>query len=364
MRVLIIGAGPTGLTLALALRHRGIAYRLIECRTGPERWSRALGLQARTLEVLDRLGLAERFLAAAHPLEGAAFHFPGQDVRLRFQHVHPRFPSMVVLPQYETERLLTDAGAAPEFGTEFLEMQNGNALLRHQDGRLEWAAADWIAGCDGAHSSLRHSLELPFPGHRYQQQLVLADLPLEGLDRARMHVFPDRPAPLICFPLPDGHWRTVALLPPDAPPPAQGSLAPFQRPGLTLGEPSWWNLFRISQRQIPRMQIDRRLLLGDAAHIHSPAGGQGMNLGIQDAWSLAAAFAEIPGAVGLWAGRRHGLARQVIRATDLMTRMMTTRSPVLASLRDRAFRLVAGTPALARQMESGLAGLRYPAPPA
>lgn len=205
MRVLIIGAGPTGLTLALALRHRGIAYRLIECRTGPERWSRALGLQARTLEVLDRLGLAERFLAAAHPLEGAAFHFPGQDVRLRFQHVHPRFPSMVVLPQYETERLLTDAGAAPEFGTEFLEMQNGNALLRHQDGRLEWAAADWIAGCDGAHSSLRHSLELPFPGHRYPQQLVLADLPLEGLDRARMHVFPDRPAPLICFPLPDGH---------------------------------------------------------------------------------------------------------------------------------------------------------------
>lgn len=112
------------------------------------------------------------------------------------------------------------------------------------------------------------------------------------------------------------------------------------------------------------MQIDRRLLLGDAAHIHSPAGGQGMNLGIQDAWSLAAAFAESPGAVGLWAGRRHGLARQVIRATDLMTRMMTTRSPVLASLRDRAFRLVAGTPALARQMESGLAGLRYPAPPA
>ena len=147
--VLIIGAGPTGLTLALALRHRGIPYRLIECRTGPERWSRALGLQARTLEVLDRLGLAERFLAAAHPLEGAAFHLPGhlpgEEVRMHFQHVHPRFPSMVILPQYETERLLTEAGAAPELGTEFLEMQNGNALLRHQDGRLEWVAADWIA---------------------------------------------------------------------------------------------------------------------------------------------------------------------------------------------------------------------------
>ncbi|MHB0668661.1 FAD-dependent oxidoreductase [Roseomonas mucosa] len=179
-----------------------------------------------------------------------------------------------------------------------------------------------------------------------------------------MHVFPDSPAPLICFPLPDGHWRTIALLPPDAPPPAQGSLIPFQRPGLTLGEPSWWNLFRISQRQVPRMQIDRRLLLGDAAHIHSPAGGQGMNLGIQDAWSLAAAIAEGPGAVALWAGRRHGLARQVIRATDLMTRMMTARSPLLASLRARVFRLAAGSPMLSRQLETGLAGLRYPAPPA
>ncbi|UPG73958.1 FAD-dependent monooxygenase [Roseomonas gilardii subsp. gilardii] len=368
MRVLIIGAGPTGLTLALALRHRGIPYRLIECRTGPERWSRALGLQARTLEVLDRLGLAERFLAAAHPLEGAAFHLPGhvlgEEVRMRFQHVHPRFPSMVILPQYETERLLTEAGAGPEFGVEFLEMQNGNALLRHEDGRLEWVTADWIAGCDGAHSSLRHSLDLPFPGHRYPQQLVLADLPLDGLSPTHMHAFPDGPAPLICFPLPDGCWRTIALLPPDAPPPAQGSLAPFQRPGLTLGEASWWNLFRISQRQVPRMQIDRRLLLGDAAHIHSPAGGQGMNLGIQDAWSLAAAIAAGPEAVGLWAGRRHKLARHVIRATDLLTRMMTARSPLLASLRGRTFRLAAGSPALARQLELSLSGLRYPPPSA
>src|SRR5690348_4306621 len=139
MRVLIVGAGPTGLTLSLALTQRRIAHRLVERAPAPSEHSKALGVQARTLEVIERLGVGNAVLAAAAAVEGAAMHLPGGDALLDFVAVHPRFPPVVILPRPETERLLLASGAAPERGVEFVGLDGAAARLRHADGREERA---------------------------------------------------------------------------------------------------------------------------------------------------------------------------------------------------------------------------------
>lgn len=370
MRVLIIGAGPTGLTLALGLRQRGIAARLVDQAPAPATTSRALGVQARTLEVMERLGLAEALLARAQRIAGLALHpGPGAPLLLDLAPVHPRFPAVVLLPQTETEALLAAAGAAPERGLGFAGLDGGRALLRHPDGREEAAEADWIIGCDGAHSAVRHALGARFEGGQYPFQAVLADGCCTGLDRARIHLFPRRERLLGFFPLPGGDaaaWRAIALLPPDAPPPPEApSAAPFALEGLApLRDIGWYSSFRISHRQVPQVRHGRVLLCGDAAHIHSPAGGQGMNLGIQDAWSLAAALPRGEAAVDAWAAERHAVAARVLRATDAGTRMMTARNPMLGLLRQAAFGTVAALPPLRRRITRAVAGLDYPPVPA
>lgn len=367
MRVLVVGAGPTGLTLALALRRRGVACRLVERAAEPSRTSKALAVQARTLEVMERLGLADRLLAAARPLRGAELHLGGgRPERVAFAGVHPRFPSVVSLPQAETERILLEAGAAPERGVELVGLRDGAAaVLRHADGREETAAADWIVGCDGAHSAVRHALGAGFAGAQYPQHLLLADCRIEGLAPDRLHLFPSADRLLAFIPLPGDGFRAITVLPPDAPTPEAQTLEPFAHPGLRLHDPFWWSSFRISRRMVERLRFGRVLLAGDAAHIHSPVGGQGMNLGVQDAWALAAALARGgEAAVDAWAAERHAVARRVLRATDLATRLVAARGALPAMLRRLVLRGVARRPWLVRRLERALAGLAYPAPPA
>jgi 2-polyprenyl-6-methoxyphenol hydroxylase-like FAD-dependent oxidoreductase len=359
MRVLVVGAGPTGLTLSLALRRRGIAYRHVEKASAPSEHSKALGVQARTLEVFDRLGIAAAVLAAALPVEGAVAHLPGGDARLDFVPVHAHFPPVVVLPQSMTERLLLSAGAAPERGVEFVGLDGAAARLRHADGREEREEADWIVGCDGAHSAVRHAVNAGFAGESYPEHLVLADCRAEGLAPSRLHLFPGEDALRIFFPLPGGLWRAVKLPAEDETP----SLAPFARPGVRLDGMVWFSAFRISRRIVSRYRFGRVVLAGDAAHIHSPAGGQGMNLGIQDAYALAAALAADEAAVDRWAKERHAVGRRVLFATDLLTRAMGARGPIAARLRAAALRFVARHPALLRRLERNLAGLNYPEVP-
>ena len=366
MRVLVIGAGPTGLTLALALRRRGIACRLVEQAPEPAPQSRALLVQARTLEVLERLGLADRLLAAALPLAGLTLHpKDGAPLRIDLPPVHPRFPAAVILPQSETERLLIRGGAAPERRVTLTGLEGRGAWLRHPDGRGEFVEADWIIGCDGAHSTVRHALKLGFAGAQYPQQLLLADCRLEGLEEGRLHLFmgaaPDGGS-LGYFPLPGGLWRAVAILPAGVEAPEQVALSRFVLPGLVLHDMIWSSAFRISRRQVESMRHGHVLLAGDAAHVHSPAGGQGMNLGMQDAWALAAALPGGEVAVDAWAAQRHAVARRVLVATDLAMRMATARGGARALLRRLAFGAVAGLPWLRQRMTRALAGLAYPPP--
>jgi 2-polyprenyl-6-methoxyphenol hydroxylase-like FAD-dependent oxidoreductase len=359
MRVLVVGAGPTGLTLSLALQRRGISHRLVENKPAPSEHSKALGIQTRTLEVFERLGIADAVLAAAQKIDGAVFHLPGGDARLDFVPVHPRFPPVVALPQAMTERILLSAGVRPERGVEFIGMERGAALLRHDDGREERDEADWIVGCDGAHSAVRHAVGAGFAGAAYPEQLVLADCRIEGLEPARVHLFPAAEGTRAFFPLPNGLWRGIKVPETDETP----SLAPFARPGLKLDDMVWFSAFRISRRIVTQYRFGRVVLAGDAAHIHSPVGGQGMNLGVQDAYALAAALRDGEAAVDRWATERHRVGRRVLFVTDLLTRAVTARSSFVAQLRASALRFVARHPTLVHRLERNLAGLNYPPVP-
>ncbi len=359
-RVLIVGAGPTGLALALSCARRGIDYQLVEKLSARAPHSRAVAVQARTLEVMEQFGIAQRFIDAAVTLKGMTLHRGDYAKSIDFTHVHPRFPSALALSQEETERLLEEAGAAPERGVEFVALTVGGARLRLADGSEQDAQADWVVGCDGAHSTVRHALGIDFLGSRYPVKLILADCRIAELNDARVHAWPSDKKPMGAFPLPHGLWRVITFLPEDAPDPEHGSMTPFAHAGLTLSDPVWWSEFGISQRQVGKMRHGRVLLAGDAAHIHSPAGGQGMNLGIQDAWALARAIGEGEAAVDAWAAERHAVARGVLRMTDRATRMVMSRSRLLVPLRARLMGLILGQAWAERRMETAFAGLNYP----
>jgi 2-polyprenyl-6-methoxyphenol hydroxylase-like FAD-dependent oxidoreductase len=365
--VLVVGAGPTGLTLARSLRGRGFTVRHIDSAAAPALTSRAFGIQARTLEVLEQFSLADEVLARAHRIRGAAFHLSsGRPTRIDLAPVHPRFPPMVLLAQAETERLLVEPGHEPERGVAFVGLDGHTATLRHADGLEERMEADWIVGCDGAHSAVRKAIGVEFCGEQLPVQAGLADGLCEGLDRERIHLIPAKDRLLAWFPLPAPSdrplWRAIVLVPASASPlPAKASAAPFAHPKMPpFGEIEWYSCFRISSRQVPFVRQGNVLLCGDAAHIHSPAGGQGMNLGIQDAWSLAAALSRGGSAVDEWATTRHAVASQVIRATDMATRMMISSSPIVAAARRLAVGVLARAPVLRGKFSAILAGMNYP----
>lgn len=367
MRLLIVGAGPVGLSLRLALHRQGLEARHIDRAAEPSRHSKALGIQARTLETLEPLGLAEPLLAGALRPAGAVFHLGGQLFPLDFSNrLHPRFPSQVILPQAETERILGEAlhaaGLAPvERGVELLGLDSatGTARLRHADGREEEATFDHVIGCDGAHSMVRKSAGIAFEGARYEEGFVLADGTATGLTPGRINLVPGHGTGHFFFPLPGGAWRAVAALPPGTQV-AEGDLAPFQLPGIGFSDPFWWSAFSISHRVAASYQAGRALLAGDAAHIHSPAGGQGMNLGIQDACALALALPRGEAALAAWAAERRAVAQMVIRRTHAMTRMILGEGLALRALRAVGLRLLPHLPPARRRFEGGLAGLDYP----
>jgi 2-polyprenyl-6-methoxyphenol hydroxylase-like FAD-dependent oxidoreductase len=368
MRILVVGAGPVGLALVLALHRRGIAARQVDRAPEPSRHSKALGIQARTLEALDALGVAAPVLAEALRIEGPTFHLGGAPRGFDLTHrLHPRFPSMVILPQSRTEALLAAALAAagaapPERGVELVALDGttGAVALRHPDGRVEEAAFDQVIGADGAHSVVRKAAGIGFEGSRYEEPLVLADGRAEGLEPARLHIFPGTGRGHFFFPLPDGSWRAVAMLPEESRPPPEGDLSAFQLPGVRFSDPVWWSAFRISHRLASAYRAGRACVLGDAAHIHSPAGGQGMNLGIQDACSLAEALPRGEAALAEWAASRRAVAATVLRRTDLLTGMILGKRRALRALRAVALRAVPHLPPLARRFERALSGLDYP----
>jgi 2-polyprenyl-6-methoxyphenol hydroxylase-like FAD-dependent oxidoreductase len=314
--VLIVGAGPTGLTLACELARGGVSARLVETAPGPQPGSRGKGIQPRTLEVFDDLGIVDRVLAngrMAMPIRSTAPD--GQVTPSAIETLPDRpdipYPASLITPEWRVEEALrlrlAELGGAVEFGTtldSFTQSDDGVAAVVVKDGKAETVTARWLVGCDGGHSVVRRQAGIPFEGDtREEVRMIVADVEVDGLDRDAWHMWRHQEGFVNLCPLPstDAFQYQAGIAPGQDP---ELCLANMQailerrsgRTDIRLHEPQWssqWSsLWRANIRLVDRYREGRVFLAGDAAHIHSPAGGQGMNTSIQDAhnlgWKLAA----------------------------------------------------------------------------
>ncbi|GAA1559767.1 FAD-dependent oxidoreductase [Kribbella lupini] len=306
LAVLIVGAGPTGLTLACELARRGVSFRLIEAAPGPQPGSRGKGIQPRTLEVFDDLGIVERVIAhgrMAMPIRTTAPD--GRETLDGAQKPVHRpdipYPASLITPEWRIEEALrlrlAELGAEVEFGTSlggFEQSDEGVSALVVKDGRSERVTTDWLIGCDGGHSAVRKQAGIAFEGEtREEVRMIVADVAVDGLDRDAWQMWRHEEGLVNLCPLPstDVFQYQAGIAPGQDP---EVSLANMQailerrsgRTDLRLHEPEWSSLWRANIRLADHYRKGRVFLAGDAAHVHSPAGGQGMNTGIQDAYNL------------------------------------------------------------------------------
>lgn len=381
--VLVVGAGPVGLLLAAELARRGVDCRIVEQATARRSTPKAINLHTRTLEILDDMGIADDAVGLgnrvcrlnSYAVRGSPAGRVKSITRVDLTGLDSRFPFTLTLAQPETESLLerrcADYGVKVEWGTrlESLTQDDGFviAFLGHGvDGKKEAVRAAWLVGCDGIDSTVRNCVGLPFEGMQYPNDLVCADVRIDwGRPHDEAHVFLSRHGTVRCMPLPgDGRWRVVA----DVPPGSRGSgLAEFDLEQLrsladargvaaSLDEMTWSSRFSIYRYFAPRYRVGRVLLAGDAAHVHSPLGAQGMNLGLQDsynlAWKLTLAQrgASRPELLGSYEAERRAIAAQVLRRTDRNTRLIAARGALAQGTRNTAARLLLRLPAAQRRL--------------
>jgi 2-polyprenyl-6-methoxyphenol hydroxylase-like FAD-dependent oxidoreductase len=381
--VLVVGAGPVGLVLACELARRDVPMRIIDRLPRPTDESRAIVVHARSLEMLERLGAVDALIASGIHATGMEFHADGKSRgRVDLTTVDSPYPFSISTPQTETERVLTERlaelGGSIERGVELvaLEQDEGEvrARLRGQDGREETVTASWLAGTDGSHSAVRDAVGTALEGSFKGERFLLGDV--EGdydLDRTSMHTFFSAKAPpVVVFPMVGSRIRIIAQVDPGDGG-GEVTLESMQRVcdermgGLRLTSAHWLTIFEIHHAQVPRYRFGRAFLAGDAAHVHSPAGGQGMNTGMQDAfnlgWKLAAACAGHAGPYLLesYHDERHPVAAAVIEQSTRLTQVSTIKHIITRKLRNEAMHLATGLSPISHRLAEGVeeTGIAY-----
>jgi len=356
-QVLVVGAGPTGLVLAADLLARGIATQIIDKGDRVNLETRAVVIHARALEVLDLMGIADRFIDCGHPVRWFTFYTDGKRrVSLDLTRNGSRFGFMLDIPQHETEALLrarvAELGGVIEQETELIGLTDDaggvTATVKDVSGQSRVITADYLAGCDGAHSRVRHELGLPFRGHPYPQHWLLADVCLDWARPAEeVHAFMRGDGgPLVAFPMREHRWRLVLPLAGERGPQAP-DLAEVQRllderapERVIASDPTWLAGFRCHRRSTNVYRQGHVLLAGDAVHIHTPVGGQGMNTGITDAhnlgWKLAlvATHAGHEQLLDSYGQEREPVAEGVLKLTHTLVRLGTMTHPAQRALRN------------------------------
>jgi 2-polyprenyl-6-methoxyphenol hydroxylase-like FAD-dependent oxidoreductase len=378
--VIIAGAGPTGLALACVLAAERISCVVIDRLTEGANTSRAAVVHARTLEVLEKLNVTKALCAAGHPVS----HFRLRDRdrvlgTISFGHLPTRYPYTLMVPQNITEAVLLERLHSlngevdrPYAVTDLRQDDDGvSATVTGIGGQTRTVRARYAVGADGMHSTVRERAGIGFTGSAYEESFVLADVGMSwplSTDEVSLFFSPD--GLVVVAPLPGGHHRVVATVD-NAP--EQPSINDVQslldRRGPVVRAAKvhdlvWSSRFRVHHRLADRYRSGRILLAGDAAHVHSPAGGQGMNTGIRDGVALGHALARVlngradDSALDEYERARRPIAERVVGFTDRMTRIATIRASRSRALRNAALTMITRIPAAPRWLAFELAGLR------
>jgi 2-polyprenyl-6-methoxyphenol hydroxylase-like FAD-dependent oxidoreductase len=356
---------------------------VLERRLHESNLTRAFVVHARTLEQFDARGVADRLLTTGTRIDH--FRLFGS-VSVDLTPLPSRFPFMLVTPQYEVERVLAEralgAGATLVRGAEVQRVQQSaghvEVTFRDADGADRTVRAAYLVGADGHHSTVRSRLGLAFPGKSVVQSLVLADVRMTDPPSEQLTIDGNADGFCLVVPFGDGWYRVAARdrrreLPDDAPV-ALAEIAWVARQvfGTDFGmhDPRWMSRFHSEERQVERYRVGRVFLAGDAAHVHSPAGGMGMNTGLQDAanlgWKLAAAVHGRGGdrLLDTYHNERHPVGRMVLRISGGLLRAALLRSPLARAIRNRAFPATFAVPPIGAQVrlrQSGI-GIAYDRP--
>jgi 2-polyprenyl-6-methoxyphenol hydroxylase-like FAD-dependent oxidoreductase len=361
--VLIVGAGPTGLAAALSLTRAGIPVRLIDRTPQPGCHTRAIGIQARTLELFEQHRIVQPFLELGHRAHVANLYSNGQRrARLDFDPLFTRYPYLLFLDQTVTERILTEhlatLGVEVERGCELLEFTQGSAgvsaEVRMPNGRLESIRGAYLIAADGAHSTVRHKLAMKFEGETLAQSFLLADVTAETpWPDDEFHVFASTDGLVALFPFGASRWRLIADHKAVLPAAPEGTMPVptleecraiveqrVHHP-VVLSDMSWASYFHVNSRMVQQLRMERVFFAGDAAHVHSPAGAQGMNTGIQEAFNLGWKLARVltggtsDRLLDTYHAERYPIERLVLQQTSFMTQLAEADHGPMKLLRER-----------------------------
>ncbi len=384
VEVLIVGAGPVGLTAAIELRRRDVSVRIVDRKSEASTTSRALGTHARTIEVYGHLGVQDRILERAQKLHRFTVHTGGKQTTAfgyDFGDLHPEYDFSAFIGQADTEAVLRERlgelGVEVEWNTEMTALAQDAAGV---DATLRFHAADpgearvraaWLIGADGGHSTIRKKLALPFEGASDETWIVTDALLRTDLPPDSIHMFRHRDGNLLIFPFPEsGKWRVL-----ETRPPADGNerhhdemrrsfarrMSDASGCRVRVDVLTWVSRFTIQQRQVPRLRVGQVFLAGDAAHVHSPASGQGMNTGIQDAFNLAWKIALVHAGrakdalLDSYDRERIPVSAALLRSAGIATRLIQSREGLTHTLFTAALRIQDTIPWLHRRVEKRIA---------
>ncbi len=384
--VLIVGAGPTGLTLACELARHGVSFRIIDKEDHASDKSKALAVHSRTLEVFEDMGIVERFLTFGLKLRGInIFADSKQIAHMTFDELDGPYGFALTLPQSDTERILMERlgelGAQVERSIDLVDVRQQKDSVenrvRKAGGQEEIINSRYTVGSDGAHSTVRKALNLEFSGEKYPDLMYLNDVQIEGaINPDEIYVFNSDHGILALFPYGGGRYRIAAGMGEEhdqaeartsvKEPSIEEMQAEVDRRcpyRLTLSEQFWSCGIYLHRRHVSQYRKGNCFLSGDAAHIHSPAGGQGMNTGIQDSYNLAWKLALVTkGKAGeslldSYGVERLGIALGVLKMTDFMMKVNTLKNPVAKHLRNTLAPILTAQEVIQKRVQSSIAEL-------
>ncbi|GHO49345.1 FAD-dependent monooxygenase [Ktedonospora formicarum] len=370
---LVVGAGPTGLVMASELARNGVQCRIIDRLPQGSRESKALSIHARTLELFEKMGIVDSFLARGIKIKRLSVYSHHRCIaHVDTRSIPSRYPFMLSLPQTETEHILSEhllrQGLEVEREVTLAGLRQVNdgveVLLQYADGQEEQLYTRWLVGCDGPHSSVRHLLGMDFVGVKFEQSFALADIYLDWYMPPQQATFFLQNGEFVgCFPLPDSLHRIIVAYKAGTAPEGIVTQEEIQyaleRSGLKearVRDMLWSSRFQVSQRKVRHYRQGSVFLAGDACHIHSPIAGQGMNTGIQDAFNLAWKLAltckhEVsPRVLDSYEVEREHVGRKLLRGTELISRLVLAHDSLPSRVRDHVAPLLSNNNFIRKQL--------------